>query len=115
MCCLLHPSKSLELNDELFEEGKRRLYDFLKQEVVEGLCCLMTSSKLDEEEAQAPKPKNTSPQSTKDNILFLLFIYIFFNSLMFVCLFLIQSIRRSSNEGDLLTFHVQTCIAIQIL
>ena len=102
------------MNGELFEEGKRRLYDFLKQEVVEGLCCLMTTSNSDEEETQAPKRNITSPQSTKGNILFFLFIYIFFNSLMFVCLFLIQSIRSSSNEGDLLTFHVQTCIAIQV-
>jgi hypothetical protein len=41
MCGLLHLSKSLEFNGELFEECKRLLYDFINQEVVEGLC-LMT-------------------------------------------------------------------------
>jgi hypothetical protein len=68
MCGLLHPSKSLEFNGKLFEEGKRLLYDFIKQEVVEGLC-LMTVSNSDEEEA--PIPNNTSPKTCKGNILFL--------------------------------------------
>ncbi|KAK4027519.1 hypothetical protein OUZ56_016565 [Daphnia magna] len=65
MCCILHPSKTLELNGELFEEGKRRMYDFLKQEVIEGLC-LLTISNSEEEEAQAPNPKN-QPQSAKEH------------------------------------------------
>ena len=55
MCSMLHTSKSLELNSELFEEEKRRMYDFLKQEVIEVLC-LMTVSNSEEEEAQAPNP-----------------------------------------------------------
>jgi hypothetical protein len=63
MSSMLHPSKNLELNGEFFEEGKRRMYDFLKQEVIEGLC-LMTVSNSEEEEAQAPNPNN-QPQSTK--------------------------------------------------
>ncbi|EFX61156.1 hypothetical protein DAPPUDRAFT_340542, partial [Daphnia pulex] len=65
MCSMLHPSKSLELNGELFEEGKRRMYDFLKEEVIEGLCS-MTVSNSEEEEAQAANPNN-QPQSTKEH------------------------------------------------
>ncbi|KAI9560463.1 hypothetical protein GHT06_014484 [Daphnia sinensis] len=45
---LLHPSKTLELNGELFEEGKRRLLDFIKQEIAEGNCLYHSSrSKAD--------------------------------------------------------------------
>lgn len=80
MCCILHPSKTLELNGELFEEGKRRMYDFLKQEVIEGLCLLTISNS--EEEDQAPNPNN-QPQSTKGYILFLQLIFTFFNCLVF--------------------------------
>ena len=69
MCSMLHPSKSLELNGELFEEGKRRMYDFLKEEVIEGLCSI-TFSNSEEEESQAANPNN-QPQSTKGNVLFL--------------------------------------------
>jgi hypothetical protein len=91
MCGLLHPSKSLEFNGELFEERKRLLYDFIKQEVVEGLC-LMTISNLDEEEA--PIPNNTSPQTCKGNILFLT-IFQFLNVFFFI-----QSIRSRTKKNN---------------
>jgi hypothetical protein len=92
MCGLLHPSKSLEFNGELFEESKRLLYDFIKQEVVEGLC-LMTISNLDEEEA--PIPNNTSPQTCKGNILFLP-IFQFLN----VCLSIFYSEHTLPNKTN---------------
>lgn len=38
MCTMLNPSKTLELPGELFDEGKRRLYEFLKTEMNQGLC-----------------------------------------------------------------------------
>lgn len=36
MCTMLNPVRSLELNDELYAEGKRRLFDFLKAEIEAG-------------------------------------------------------------------------------
>lgn len=56
------------------------MYDFLKQEVIEGLCLLTISNS--EEEDQAPNPNN-QPQSTKGYILFLQLIFTFFNCLVF--------------------------------
>ncbi|XP_046461426.1 uncharacterized protein LOC124207838 [Daphnia pulex] len=47
-------------------ESKLLLYDFIKQEVVEGLC-LMTISNSNEEEA--PKPNNTSSTTCKEHTL----------------------------------------------
>ncbi len=102
---MLHPHLQLcqiptfrinfNFNGKLFEEGKRLLYDFLKQEVVEGLC-LMTISNSDEEET--PIPNNTSHQTCKGDILFLL-IFQFLN----VCfLFLIQSIRSRAKKKQYL-------------
>lgn len=38
MCMMLNPCKTLELPGELFDEGKRRLYEFLKTEMEQGLC-----------------------------------------------------------------------------
>ncbi|KAK4003601.1 hypothetical protein OUZ56_005358 [Daphnia magna] len=38
MCMMLNPCKTLELPGELFDEGKRRLYEFLKTEMKQGLC-----------------------------------------------------------------------------
>ena len=85
MCRLLHPSKSLEFNGELFEERKRLLYDFIKQEVVEGLC-LMTISNSDEEEALYLITLLLITLLLKHSKV-IFYFYSFFNSLMFVCLF----------------------------
>lgn len=38
MCTMLNPSKTLELPGELFDEGKRRLNEFLRTEMNQGLC-----------------------------------------------------------------------------
>ncbi|KZS10501.1 Uncharacterized protein APZ42_025025 [Daphnia magna] len=40
ICSLLHPSKTLELTGELFQEGKRRLLDFIRREIAEGNCLI---------------------------------------------------------------------------
>ncbi len=53
MCTMLNPSKTLELPGELFDEGKRRLYEFLKTEMEQGLCLVS--------EIQLPVP-NTSQE-----------------------------------------------------
>lgn len=71
ICGVLHPSKSLELNGELFEEGKRRLYDFLEQDVVEGLC----SINIPHSEEETLNPTNTSQRSSNGDIQICNFIF----------------------------------------
>jgi hypothetical protein len=62
ICSLLHPSKSLELTGELFQEGKRRLLDFIKQEIAEGNCLIA----VPEEQIEGTPPTETHPQSKGD-------------------------------------------------
>jgi hypothetical protein len=65
ICNLLHLSKSFKLTGELFEEGKRRLLDFIKQEKAGGNC-LITVPEAKQIEGTPYLSTETHPQSKGD-------------------------------------------------
>ncbi|KAI9553661.1 hypothetical protein GHT06_021588 [Daphnia sinensis] len=65
MCTMMNPSKTLELPGELFDEGKRRLNEFLRTEMNQGLCLVsqMPLPSTSQEGNAAVSPEQVPPSN----------------------------------------------------